>query len=322
MRAVMNKILSFVKKIHWMYALAASSCVFVFTVLLLGFLWDDEPESFNVALLAKEARGLDVGDDYNNVVSFVVLRNMIETLTHKGGGLISNDVFFPGVWMDNIPNWESGALIQIRAYVGAVKSDLKKGDLYDVFQSAYQLLMIPHQSWRIPSVESEYRKAGERIESAINHPRKTTKKLSKKAFKSWLVGVEKDIDNKVYELISNRSFMSDGEQDIEELKRKDLMISGSSRLNVDNVFYQARGMSWAIIQILEAAVLDYDGIIDKSELEDIRSIVTYLKLTQNKLWSPVVLNGDGMGVLANHSITLASYLNQANKKIRRLVKRL
>lgn len=33
------------------------------------------------------------------------------------------------------------------------------------------------------------------------------------------------------------------------------------------------------------------------------------------MWSPVVLNGSGFGVLANHSLTMAAYLSRANAAI-------
>jgi hypothetical protein len=33
------------------------------------------------------------------------------------------------------------------------------------------------------------------------------------------------------------------------------------------------------------------------------------------LWSPMVLNGDGFGMMANHSLIMASHISRANAAI-------
>jgi hypothetical protein len=40
-----------------------------------------------------------------------------------------------------------------------------------------------------------------------------------------------------------------------------------------------------------------------------------LEATQHTLFSPIVLNGSGFGMLANHSLVMASYISRANAAI-------
>ncbi|MFN3237753.1 MAG: DUF2333 family protein, partial [Pseudomonadales bacterium] len=37
-----------------------------------------------------------------------------------------------------------------------------------------------------------------------------------------------------------------------------------------------------------------------------------LEPTQDTLWSPVILNGSGMGIVANHSLVMGSHISRAN----------
>ncbi|HBM22224.1 MAG TPA: DUF2333 domain-containing protein, partial [Alcanivorax sp.] len=40
-----------------------------------------------------------------------------------------------------------------------------------------------------------------------------------------------------------------------------------------------------------------------------------LEATQQTLWSPVILNGSGFGVFANHSLVMANYITRANASL-------
>jgi hypothetical protein len=47
----------------------------------------------------------------------------------------------------------------------------------------------------------------------------------------------------------------------------------------------------------------------------VQQIIRELEATQQPLWSPIVLNGSGFGLLANHSLVMASYISRANASI-------
>ena len=85
---------------------------------------------------------------------------------------------------------------------------------------------------------------------------------------------------------------------------------------IDNVFYEARGSAWALMHLLNAVAVDFKLVLEKKNaLVSLKQIIRELEGTQQPLFSPVVLNGDGMGILANHSLVMANYISRANAAI-------
>lgn len=50
----------------------------------------------------------------------------------------------------------------------------------------------------------------------------------------------------------------------------------------------------------------------KNAKASLHQIIRELEATQEPLWSPIILNGGGYGMLANHSLVMANYLSRAN----------
>jgi hypothetical protein len=87
-------------------------------------------------------------------------------------------------------------------------------------------------------------------------------------------------------------------------------------VEIDDVFYEARGQAWALIHLLHAVEHDFaDVLADKNARVSLQQIIRELEPTQDTVWSPFILNGSGMGLLANHSLVMASYLSRANAGI-------
>ncbi len=53
----------------------------------------------------------------------------------------------------------------------------------------------------------------------------------------------------------------------------------------------------------------------KTRTPCLQQIIRELEATQQPLFSPMVLNGGGFGMLANHSLVMASYISRANAAI-------
>src|SRR5690606_17604639 len=74
-------------------------------------------------------------------------------------------------------------------------------------------------------------------------------------------------------------------------------------LQIDNVFYEARGQAWALSHLLRAIEVDFaDVLAKKNSIVSVRQIIRELEAAQDPLWSPLILNRSGFGVLANHSL--------------------
>ena len=89
-----------------------------------------------------------------------------------------------------------------------------------------------------------------------------------------------------------------------------------SWFKIDDNFYEARGTAWALIHFLKAAELDFQQVLqDKNAIVSLRQIIRELEATQQPVRSFMILNGSGMGVFANHSLVMSSYITRANAAI-------
>ena len=85
---------------------------------------------------------------------------------------------------------------------------------------------------------------------------------------------------------------------------------------VDDVFYEARGTAWALVHILKASEIDFADVLEKKNAAvSVQQIIRELEASLEPVWSPVILNGSGFGLWANHSLVMASYLTRANAAI-------
>ena len=58
-----------------------------------------------------------------------------------------------------------------------------------------------------------------------------------------------------------------------------------------------------------------DVLDDKNARVSLQQIIRELEPTQDAIWSPMILNGNGFGFVANHSLVMASYIARANAAI-------
>ena len=62
--------------------------------------------------------------------------------------------------------------------------------------------------------------------------------------------------------------------------------------------------------------MDFADVLAKKNAQvSVAQIIRELEATQDMVWSPMILNGSGFGLLANHSLVMASYISRANAAI-------
>ena len=87
-------------------------------------------------------------------------------------------------------------------------------------------------------------------------------------------------------------------------------------LKIDDVFYEARGTSWALLHLLKAAEVDFEEVlINKNATASLKQTIRELEMTQQVVFSPIIVNGRGFGLLANHSLIMASYISRAHSAL-------
>jgi len=84
-------------------------------------------------------------------------------------------------------------------------------------------------------------------------------------------------------------------------------------IKIDDVFWEARGATWALVHLLKAVEHDFSDVLaDKNATETMQRVIHELEKAITPIWSPMILNGDGFGILANYSLTMATYITRAN----------
>ena len=94
-------------------------------------------------------------------ITTATLINVSETLLEKRGGYLSNDVFPPGIWMDNVPEWEFGVLTLVRDTARVYRNDFSRSQSQSVedkdLSEAEGKFFFDNSSWALPQTEDEYR---------------------------------------------------------------------------------------------------------------------------------------------------------------------
>lgn len=317
---------------HWSIGIASVVIVaLILFQLVFGFLWNDEPEEFRVVENAAQMSSRFNEDMTTGYITVATLITTAETLLNKPGGYLSNDKMPPGVFMDNIPNWEFGALVQVRDMALALRNDLSRSQSQSIEDAdviaAENQFRIDSESWLLPSAEGEY---GKGIDSLYRYLHRLSDDNQQDAqfyaradnLSDWLSLVEKRLGS-----LSQRLSASVGQARLNTDLAGDTAAHQSTPgnkiieaktpwLEIDDIFYEARGNAWALSHLLKAVEVDFQDILQKKNaLVSLRQIIRELDATQETVWSPVILNGGGFGFFANHSLVMANYISRANAAV-------
>ena len=304
--------------------------VLVFFILVLMFFWDSEPDpiDLNVSI---ETISSEHGKYITGVATTTALIEVGNTMLGKRGGYLSNDVMPPGLIMDNIPSWEFGVITQMRDMARALRNDFSRSQTQSTedpdLVTADPLFHINHDSWIFPAAEGQYKQGLDAIDkyrSRLMDSGDTQAQFYARAdnLRDWLAIVEKRLGS-----LSQRLSASVGQTRIntdlsgEEVakqstrKPKELAIK-TSWFEIDDIFYEARGSTWALLHFLRAMEVDLKPVLDKKNATvSLKQIIRELESTQDTVWSPMILNGTGFGLVTNHSLIMASYISRANAAV-------
>ncbi|UQG55605.1 MULTISPECIES: DUF2333 family protein [unclassified Marinobacter] len=305
--------------------------VYLLIAMIVGMYWSSEPDSFSVREHTRATANAMQREPVTGFATTATMIRIAETLLDKPGGYITNDIFPPGVWLDNMPNWEFGVLVQVRDLARAMRQDISRAQSQSSEDAdliiAEPQLHFDSDSWAIPSTESEYRRgitALKRYLDRLSSPDQADAQFYTRAdsLNSWLADLETRLGSLSRTLgesvgkasISETVADSEGQDPLDE--RTDGADVKTDWTKIDDVFYEARGSSWALLHIFRAIEVDFRKVLqDKNATASVKQIIIELEGAQGDMWSPVILNGSGFGIMANHSLTMAAYLSRANAAI-------
>jgi hypothetical protein len=318
---------------RWGMAVGTLGALVILQLALL-FYWDSEPDTFDVRLSAQQHLLAHGHEQVTGSVMVSTLMDVASTMLDKRGGYLSNDIMPPSPMMDNIPNWEYGVLRQVRDLTRALRYNFSRSQSQSAEDKdlaiAEPKLNIDSEKWMFPRAETEYRGGVKLLENYLarmTDPTQPDAQFYARAdnLQDWLAVVEMQLGNLASRLVASTGqvrFNTDLSGDSSARQATNApsqFLVKTPWMEIDDIFFEARGSCWALIHFLRAVEIDFKAVLEKKNATEIvQQIIGDLEATQSTIWSPVVLNGTGFGFTANHSLALASYISQANAAIIRL----
>ena len=306
--------------------IAAVLAAIVIAFYAISVYYSDEPDTFDVEQYAQQEAKANNQTMTTGYVTTTTIMHLTQTLLDKRGGYLSNDVMPPFVMMDNMPALELGVLNQIRDMSLIMRKDFSRSQSQsqeDVdLKIAQPKFYIDHASWVFPSAESEYRKG---IELLGHYRQRLNAKNNQSHFYAradnlvdWLQLVQNRLGSLSQQLSSSVSRAQlntklNTSADAPSVKKS---TEQTNWWKIDDVFYQARGSAWALLELMQAIEVDFHSVlVKKNAVVSVRQIIRELEATQQAIHSPMILNGNGFGVLANHSLVMANYISRCNAAV-------
>jgi hypothetical protein len=309
------------------------------TVLLffLGVYWSQEPaplDPHEVALAAADDNPESIVPGFTTTATLI---QVADTMLNKPGGYLSNDKIPPSSFfglfqmLDNIPNWEFGVLVMVRDTSRVLRNDFSRSQSQSLenphLAEAEPRFNFANNSWLFPPTENQYREGVEQLTAYLNN-------LASQSEPNTQFFTRADNLNELLAIIGKRlgNFSQRLNASVEELRiNTDLagdtaaqqstqspkvILAKTPWLKVDDVFYEARGYVWALVAILRAVEIDFKNVLQKKNaVASLQQVIRLLEQTQHSPSSPMVLNGDPLGWLANYSKSMVSYISPANAAI-------
>lgn len=313
---------------QWVRATVYGLSGLVLVLIVLAWYWSRSPGIFwvNAAPDTTVAGRRIVGYATSDTLVRVATR-----LLEKPGGYLTNDRLPPGVLLDNIPNWEQGVLQQVRDLARVIRNDYSRSQSQsredvDVSIAEPKFFFEPN-SWILPPTETRFREGIEgfsRYRDRLAGLEQPEAQFFARAdnLREWLAQVEKRLGDlskrlgdSVAQTVINTDLAGDSAAEANSTLSDSVPVR-TSWFEIDDVFFEARGTTWALVHFFRAVELDFEQVLaDKNAATSVRQIIRELEATQRPIRSPLILNGSGFGFLANHSLVMANYVARANAAV-------
>jgi hypothetical protein len=304
---------------------AASVTVILLVQLFFCWRWSREPPLYLDSAVA---------DEIPAVVGYLTADTLIETIDwmlEKPGGYLSNDIYLPSIWLDNMPNFEFGVLVQSRDLARILRNDYSRSQSQSTEHPSLAIaepaLNYSNDQWIYPSTQNKLREA----QSALIEYRSQLVSLDESDaqfyaradnLREWLAVVERRLGDASQSLAASvgrsriNTDLAGEPAAAASTPRAATLDVRTPWLAIDDVFFEARGTAWALLQFMTAAQVDFDGVLtDKNAVVSLQQVMRELEGALEPIRSPIIFNGGGYGIFANHSLVLASYISRAHSAV-------
>jgi hypothetical protein len=309
---------------------------YALVVIALGIYWSPPfytPERIDIEELQEDLVEDAGGQAVPGTAVMAAAIGVAETLVNKRGGFIYNDMAPPGLYLDNMANWEYGALKELRDSVRSLRNDFSRSATQSIendhVKRADVKLAIDPSSWLFPSAEEEYKQALDALQLFMRDLSRGQDRTAQFFARADNLAVYLSVVEKRLGSLALRLSASVGDEELtagfvptamEEDAEFDVPSNPRSYRTpwneVDDVFYEARGYTWALLHMMEAIRLDFADVLAVRNADvTFAQIIRDLEGATKPMSSPVVLNGHGYGFLSNHSLVMGSYISRANASV-------
>ncbi|MDT9313449.1 DUF2333 family protein [Limnospira sp. Paracas R14] len=301
------------------------------------------PQIFDVNQVARQAaidrghispdstRRLPTG--YTTVYTVIHLTNWM--LDKPGGYLYNDRLFLPRYFIDNMPNFEYGMVVQLRDMVLSLRQEFSRSRAQSVERDdlirAHGFFSFDHNRWLVPSTESQYRAGVALLEGYLESLTKTGPDAGQfvarqDVLEGWLrqqqrrlgtFGVRLRQNAGVYEFNPMIDTTDDEFADLPGFDFQNQRITPWHQR--DDVFYEIRGSVFVLYHTMLAIRTDFEPMLNDFQAMGIMNrILSELHTASQPMISPMVLNGREYGFLHNHSLTMAAHIAKAHLAIQDL----
>jgi len=241
---------------------------------------------------------------------------------------LPNDLFWPTIFLDNLPNFQIGELEVVRYNVRVLRDNLSRMRTTDKLdpsaESVFTALSNDPYKWWFPSAESKWELGYESLEAFYRnllsgkshfYPRADNLVELLNQYASLMGGANTRLINAPGDISRTVSMEDTKKATPGGTKVVDIDIPWH---RIDDNFYYAQGVAYALYESLKAIRVDFhDVLVDKNSLALVDKILEVFGRCQ---FEPLIIfNGDPDSIFANHSLNLSGLFNDARQKINSLI---
>ena len=286
--------------------------ILVVISLVIMALNSRKPEPLQLSELDKGVRG----------AAFVKVNELL--MEQMRDNWLPNDLFWPTVFLDNMPSFQIGELEVVRYNIRVLRDNLSRMRTTDKLdrwaEGAFTALSNDPYKWWFPSAESKWQKAQNDLQAYYQGLKKGTSFFYPRSdnlvellnqYASLMGGVNTRLINATQRKGTVLPVM---EEDGKGSAGGDLVQLDIPWSQIDDNFYYAQGVAYALHASFKGIRIDFYEVLErKNSLGLTDKIIELLERCHFEPW--VVFNGDPDSIFANHSMNVSGPFNDARQKI-------
>jgi len=296
-------------KHRWVWLILLALIVFSLIVMVIN---SRKPDRLDLGTLDKHVKG----------AAFVKVNELL--IEQMIDNWLPNDLFWPTVFLDNMPNFQIGELEVVRYNIRVLRDNLSRMRTTDKLdpwaEGAFTALSNDPLKWWFPSAESKWKKASKDLRAyyvglesgkSFFYPRSDNLVELLSQYASLMGGVNTRLINAPRRKQTVLPATEDVRRELENGKMVQLDIPWRK---IDDNFYYAQGVAYALYESFRGIRIDfYEVLKRKNSVILVDKILENLERCHFEPW--IVFNGSPDSIFANHSLNVSGVFNDARQKI-------